>query len=34
VLTCTDTAQAFLIAIGAKLAGKKAVYRTLEEYTG
>jgi carbamoyl-phosphate synthase large subunit len=33
VLTCTDTAEAFLIAIGAKLAGRKAVYRTLEEYT-
>jgi carbamoyl-phosphate synthase large subunit len=33
VLTCTDTAEAFLIAIGAKLAGKKAVYQTLEEYT-
>jgi carbamoyl-phosphate synthase large subunit len=33
VLTCTDTAEAFLIAIGAKLAGKKAVYQTLAEYT-
>jgi carbamoyl-phosphate synthase large subunit len=33
VLTCTDTAEAFLIAIGAKRAGKKAVYQTLAEYT-
>jgi carbamoyl-phosphate synthase large subunit len=33
VLTCTDTAEAFLIAIGAKRAGKRAVYNTLEEYT-
>jgi carbamoyl-phosphate synthase large subunit len=33
VLTCMDTAEAFLIAIGAKLAGEKAVYHTLEEYT-
>jgi carbamoyl-phosphate synthase large subunit len=33
VLTCTDTAEAFLIAIGAKRAGRKAVYKTLEEYT-
>jgi carbamoyl-phosphate synthase large subunit len=33
VLTCTDTAEAFLIAIGAKRTGKRAVYQTLEEYT-
>jgi carbamoyl-phosphate synthase large subunit len=34
VLTCMDTAEAFFIAIGAKLAGRKAVYHTLDEYTG
>jgi carbamoyl-phosphate synthase large subunit len=33
VLTCMDTAEAFLIATKTKKAGTKPVYRTLEEYT-
>jgi carbamoyl-phosphate synthase large subunit len=34
VLTCMDTAQAFLEAIKLKKAGAALVYRTLEEYLG
>jgi carbamoyl-phosphate synthase large subunit len=33
VLTCIDTAEAFLIAIEKKRAGFEPEYRTLEEYT-
>ncbi|MDR1797062.1 MAG: carbamoyl-phosphate synthase (glutamine-hydrolyzing) large subunit [Clostridiales Family XIII bacterium] len=34
VLTCVDTAAAFLMALRMKKAGAVAEYRTLEEYTG
>ncbi|MDR1816252.1 MAG: carbamoyl-phosphate synthase (glutamine-hydrolyzing) large subunit [Clostridiales Family XIII bacterium] len=33
VLTCVDTAAAFLMALRMKKAGAEAAYRTLEEYT-